>query len=130
VASRSSCFARYLAGRTSAVSRRRAEVQNLALTQAGATAIVIIGDGSIGLPTERLGPGPAVFTVQNTGTLLHTLSVQGEGQDAVSAALDDALDAGEESSLQIDLVPGNYVAWCSLHQDEPGERAEFTIESP
>ncbi|MCA1734055.1 MAG: hypothetical protein LC732_10695 [Acidobacteria bacterium] len=48
----------------------------------------------------------------------------------MSAALDDALDAGEESSLQIDLVPGNYVAWCSLHQDEPGERAEFTIESP
>jgi hypothetical protein len=103
---------------------------DVALTEAGATAIVILGEGTIGLPTERLGPGPAVFTVQNTGTLLHTLSIQGTGEDAVSAMLNDPLDAGEESSLQIDLLPGTYVAWCALHPDEPGERVEFTVEAP
>jgi hypothetical protein len=103
---------------------------DVALTQAGATAIVVMGDGNIGMPTERLGPGPAVFTVQNTGTLLHTLSIQGEGENAVSAGLSNPLDAGEESSLQIDLVPGNYVAWCSLHADQPAERVEFTVERP
>lgn len=103
---------------------------DVALTQAGATAIVVLGDGSIGMPTGGLGPGPVVFTVQNTGTLLHTLSIQGSGEDAVSAVLDDTLDGGEESSLQIDLRPGTYVAWCSLHPDEPGERVEFTVEAP
>ena len=103
---------------------------DVALTEAGATAIVVLGDGTIGMPTGKLGPGPVVFTLQNTGTLLHTLSIQGAGEDAVSAVLNDPLDAGEESSLQIDLVPGTYVAWCSLHPDEPGERVEFTVEAP
>ena len=101
---------------------------DVALTEAGATAIVILGEGTIGLPT--LGPGPVVFTVQNTGTLLHSLSIQGTGEEAVSAVLNDPLDAGEESSLQLDLLPGTYVAWCSLHPDEAGERVEFTVAAP
>lgn len=102
---------------------------DVALTEAGATAIVILGEGTIGLPSE-IGPGPVVFTVLNTGTLLHTLSIQGSGEEAVSAVLNDPLEAGEESSLQIDLLPGTYVAWCSLHPDEAGERVEFTVEAP
>lgn len=103
---------------------------DVALTEAGATAVVVLGDGTIGFPTEAIGPGPVVFTIQNSGTLLHSLSIQGSGENAVSAVLQDPVDAGEESSLQIDLVPGSYVAWCALHPDEPGERVEFTVEAP
>lgn len=99
------------------------------LTEAGATAIVILGEGTIGLPSE-IGPGPVVFTVQNTGTQQHSLSIQGSGENAVSAVLANSLDAGAESSLQVDLLPGDYVAWCSLHPDDAGERVEFTVEAP
>lgn len=103
---------------------------DVATTEAGATAAVVLGDGTLAFPTDRLGPGPVVFTVQNSGTLLHTLSVEGSADNAASGVLGENLDPGAEATMQVDLQPGTYVAWCSLHSDEAGERVEFIVEAP
>ncbi|MFN2442425.1 MAG: hypothetical protein ABR517_07055 [Thermoanaerobaculia bacterium] len=61
---------------------------------------------------------------------MRTLSVEGSADNAASGVLGENLDPGAEATMQVDLQPETYVAWCSLHPEEAGESVEFIVEAP
>ena len=96
----------------------------IADTEAGATVVVVLEDNTIGMPTESIGPGPAVFTVRNAGQELHGFAVKGDGVDARIA---ETLSNGQESTLEVVFTAGSYRAWCPLHEDQAGEAVDFQV---
>lgn len=95
---------------------------------AGATLLVMLNDNSIALPAEKIGPGPVVLTVQNQGTEVHNLFVEGEG---ISKAAGDPIEVGKASVMDLTLKPGTYTLYCPiLDHRTRGEQATLTIEQP
>lgn len=92
---------------------------------AGATAIVMLQDGTIAVPEGPLAPGPVVFTVEDRGTEVHNLFI--EGQDADRAA-EEPIAAGESTTLDVTLEPGEYTLYCPvLDHRTRGEEAKITV---
>lgn len=106
----------------------------IADAETGATVAVVLEDNTIGLPAEGIGAGPAVLTVENAGTQMHSLTVAQAGleggEEGFSALLGENLESGERATMEVSFTPGTWVAWCPLHEDQPGERVEFTVEQP
>ncbi len=65
---------------------------------------VVVYEGGIELP-ERLGPGPAVFTIANDGTEPHGFVMANE---LYVFSLDEPLAPGETGTLSVNLPPGLY----------------------
>jgi uncharacterized cupredoxin-like copper-binding protein len=64
----------------------------------------------IQLPKSTLAAGSYTFDVKNDGKIPHDLVVQGGGVDEKTPLI----DAGQSSSLKVDLKPGTYDLYCSV----------------
>jgi hypothetical protein len=94
---------------------------------AGTTVLVVVNDGSIAAKGQAVPPGPAVITVQNGGTEVHNLFIEGEG---ISRAAGDNLEAGGTATTDVVLEPGTYLLYCPIldHRDK-GESAQITVSA-
>jgi hypothetical protein len=99
------------------------------MTSAGTTVLIALEDNRIVIQDlDRIPPGPAILTITNTGTQTHNLVVEGQG---VERGLDKNLGAGENTSLDVLLQPGEYTIYCSLldHRAK-GETVKLVIKPP
>ena len=74
------------------------------------TVEVVLLDGEIQMPAT-LAAGPTIFEVMNNGQMMHNLEIEGQG---IEAMLDEDLNPGESGTMEVDLVPGEYVAYCPV----------------
>ena len=95
---------------------------------AGTTVLVVLEDNSLGLPGQPIPPGPAVLNVENRGSQLHNLFVEGEG---INRAAGDNIAAGGSANVDVVFKPGTYTFYCPvLNHRENGEQATITISAP
>jgi uncharacterized cupredoxin-like copper-binding protein len=74
---------------------------------------------------KQLYAGPTNFMVRNKGSMEHNLEVEGQG---IEERFDRNLKPGETRTMQVDLEPGTYEAYCPVdnHEDR-GMRTEFNV---
>lgn len=95
---------------------------------AGTTLVVVLENGSIGIQEQSIPPGVAVMTVENRGTEVHNLFVEGE---QISRAAGDPIPAGGSTTFEVVLRPGKYLLYCPiLDHRERGEYREITVAQP
>jgi hypothetical protein len=91
----------------------------------GTTVLVMLSDGSIAVREQSIPPGPVILTVENRGTGVHNLFVEGEG---ISRAAGDNIDAGGSASVDVNLKAGTYTMYCPvLDHREKGEAVTVTV---
>ena len=94
----------------------------------GTTVLVLLEDNSLGLPGQAIPPGPAVLNIENRGTQIHNLYVEGEG---INRAAGDNIEAGGSSTIDVVFKPGTYTFSCPvLNPRENGEQATITLAAP
>lgn len=94
----------------------------------GATVVVVLTEGSVGVQGQAIPPGPAVITVENRGKEVHNLFIEGEG---ISRAAGDTIAEGSSSTVDVTFKPGTYTFYCPvLNHRELGEEAKVTIGTP
>ena len=92
---------------------------------AGTTVLVMLNDGSIAVREQSIPAGLAILTVENRGTGVHNLFVEGEG---ISRAAGDNIDAGASSTVDVNFKAGNYVLYCPvLDHRQKGEQVTITV---
>ncbi len=95
---------------------------------AGTTVLVMLNDNSIAVPQQAIPPGPAVLTVENGGTDVHNLFVEGPG---ISVAAGDPITEGKSATVEVTFQPGTYTFYCPLGDHRTnGEEAKVTIAAP
>lgn len=97
-------------------------------TDAGATVLVMLQDTTISMATSDIPPGPTVFTVTNSGTETHDLTLEG---NEIAVELEGTLAPNESKTMSVDLKPGTYELYCPIldHRDR-GQRLELKIPAP
>jgi uncharacterized cupredoxin-like copper-binding protein len=66
-----------------------------------------------------------VLTVENRGTQVHNLFIEGEG---INRAAGDTIDAGKSATVDVVFKPGTYTFYCPvLNHRESGEQTTVTI---
>ncbi|HET7712597.1 MAG TPA: hypothetical protein VFL80_11760 [Thermoanaerobaculia bacterium] len=95
-------------------------------TATGTTVLVTLEDGRIAVAdSDKIPPGPAVFTITNTGTQTHNLYIEGPG---VSKAAGDNLGANATANVDATLTAGTYTLYCPvLNHREQGESLQLII---
>ncbi|HEX7708880.1 MAG TPA: hypothetical protein VF701_20645 [Thermoanaerobaculia bacterium] len=92
---------------------------------AGTTIIVMLQDGAIAVREEAVPPGPIVFTIENRGTEVHNIFLEGPG---VQRAADRSVAPNETTSLDATLAEGSYVMYCPmLDHREKGEEVTINV---
>ncbi|HEU4887097.1 MAG TPA: hypothetical protein VFV49_04360 [Thermoanaerobaculia bacterium] len=95
---------------------------------AGTTVLVVLEDNSLALPGQAIPSGPAVLTVENRGSGVHNLYIEGEG---INRAAGDNIEAGRSATVDVLFKPGTYTFYCPvLNHRENGEQATITIAAP
>lgn len=95
---------------------------------AGTTVLVVLNDRSIAVQNESIPPGPAVLTVENRGSGVHNLFVEGEG---TNIAAGDAIAAGASATMEVQFKPGVYTFYCPVQEHRTnGEEMKVTIAAP
>ncbi len=96
---------------------------------AGTTVLVMLNDNSIAMPQQSIPPGPAVLTVENRGTDVHNLFIEGPG---VNKAAGDAIPEGKSATVEVNFAPGTYTFYCPIgdHRTANGEQVQVTIAAP
>ena len=95
---------------------------------AGTTLVVVLEDGSIGMQEQSIPPGSAVLTVENRGTEVHNLFIEGT---EISRAAGDPIPAGDSRNFEVLFRPGRYQLYCPiLDHRERGEYKEITVAQP
>jgi uncharacterized cupredoxin-like copper-binding protein len=93
---------------------------------AGTTVLVVLEDNSLGLPGQPIPPGAAILNVENRGTQVHNLFVEGEG---VNRAAGDNIEAGKSAVVDVVFKAGAYTFYCPIpNHRENGEQAAVTIQ--
>ena len=91
----------------------------------GTTVLVMLSDGSIAVREQTIPPGPAILTVENRGTGVHNLFVEGEG---ISRAAGDNIAAGGSATVDVNFKAGTYTMYCPvLDHREKGEQVTVTV---
>ncbi len=95
-----------------------AQAPTAAATQASnATSVdVRLSEFKVDMPTT-LHAGTVTFRVTNAGTIAHSFQIDGQG---ISKRLEGTLNPGQSATLQVDLKPGTYQAFCPVdgHRDQ------------
>lgn len=89
---------------------------NDAASQGGQTVQVELTRDAIQMP-NTLRAGPTTFVVKNSGEVVHSFQIEGEGIDGGIGA---PLAPGETRQMVVDLKPGSYRIWCPV--DEHGDK--------
>jgi plastocyanin len=95
----------------------------------GTTVLVMLNDNSIAMPQQAIPPGPAVLTVENRGSDVHNLFIEGPG---VNRAAGDAIPEGRSATVDVTFAPGTYTFYCPIgdHRTTNGEQVQVTIAAP
>ena len=94
----------------------------------GTTVLVVLEDNSLALPGQPIPAGPAVLNVENRGSQVHNLYVEGAG---ISRAAGDNIEAGKSATVDIIFQPGTYAFYCPVpNHRENGEQTTLTIAAP
>ena len=73
-----------------------------------------------------VGAGVTTFKVTNAGEETHGFEIEGNG---IEKALKPRLKKGESGSLQVDLKPGTYKAYCPVHgHKKRGMSLDLTVK--
>src|SRR5688572_26424733 len=80
-------------------------------TSAGTTVIVMVNDGRIEVGTAAIPVGPAVLTVSNSGSEMHSLQVEGNGN---SLTLQQPLAKEGRNVLNVEFKQGSYTLFCPM----------------
>ena len=73
-----------------------------------------------------VGAGATTFQVTNKGEETHGFEIEGNG---IEKALKPRLKKGESGSLQVDLKPGTYKAYCPVHgHKKRGMSLDLTVK--
>ena len=92
---------------------------------AGTTVLVVLEDNSIAVREQAIPPGPAVLTIENRGSELHNLFVEGEG---ISRAADNPVPENGSGTLDVTFRPGTYTLYCPIGEHRTrGESVQITI---
>lgn len=83
---------------------------------------VTLSNMNIDMPST-LPEGTTLFTVSNEGDTEHSFEVEGQGMEK---ALDEPLQAGEVTTIEVDLVPGEYRVYCPV-DDHASQGMEMTL---
>jgi uncharacterized cupredoxin-like copper-binding protein len=96
--------------------------------ESGTTVLVMLADNSIAVREQAIPPGPAVLTIENRGSEVHNLFVEGPG---VSSAAGDTIPEGKSATLDVNFKPGTYMLYCPVaNHREKGEQVTVTIAAP
>jgi len=96
----------------------------------GEPITVSLIDGKIEMPASITG-GSVTFQVTNNGTLEHSLVIEGVDNPAFSASLDHTLQPGQSATLQVELAPGAYKAYCPVDDHiDLGMLLDLTVTEP
>lgn len=71
---------------------------------------VVLSNMSIDMPST-LPEGTTLLTVNNEGDMDHSFEIEGQGMEK---ALDQPLQPGEVTTIEVDLVPGEYRVYCPV----------------
>jgi plastocyanin len=94
----------------------------------GTTVLVMLNDNSIAVREQAIPPGPAVLTIENRGSDVHNLFVEGPG---VNAAAGDAIPERQSATLDVTFKPGTYTLYCPIADHRKnGEQVTVTIAAP
>lgn len=80
---------------------------------------VVLSHMSIDMPST-LPEGTTLFTVNNEGDTEHSFEIEGPDMEK---ALDEPLQPGEVTTIEVDLFPGEYRVYCPV-----GDHAEQGME--
>lgn len=81
-------------------------------TEAEAESVTVTAeDFSFSLDEDSFSAGTVEITLVNEGGSTHDLVVERDGEDVAGT---DAIDPGQETTLTVDLEPGEYVLYCSI----------------
>lgn len=95
---------------------------------AGTSVMVLLEDNSLAVRSQAIPAGTAVLTVENRGTGVHNLFIEGEG---LNRAAGDNIAAGGSATVDVVFRPGTYTFYCPvLNHRENGEQATITIAAP
>lgn len=93
---------------------------------AGTTVLVVLEDNSLGLPGQPIPPGPAILNVENRGTQVHNLYVEGEG---INRAAGDNIESGKSATVDVMFRAGTYTFYCPIPNHRTnGEEATVTVQ--
>jgi plastocyanin len=92
---------------------------------AGTTLVVLVQEGSVAVQAQSIPAGPAILTIENRGTEVHNLFVEGEG---INRAAEDTIGAGQTGTLDVNLKAGTYTFYCPIgdHRTK-GEEAKVVV---
>ena len=91
----------------------------------GTTVLVMISDGSIAVREQAIPPGPAILTVENRGSGVHNLFIEGEG---ISRAAGDSIAEGASGTVDVNFKAGSYTLYCPvLDHRQKGEQVQVTV---
>lgn len=95
---------------------------------AGTTVLVMLNDNSIAVREQSIPPGPAILTIENRGSDVHNLYVEGPG---LNAAAGDAIPETRSSTMEVNFQPGTYTLYCPVGDHRTnGEQVQVTIAQP
>lgn len=93
---------------------------------AGTTVLVMLNDNSLAVREQTIPPGPVVLTIENGGSQVHSLHIEGPG---VQQATDATIGAGASSNLEMTFQPGTYTLYCPITDHrQKGEEATIQIQ--
>ena len=82
----------------------------------------------IAVAAQPIPPGPAVLTIENRGTDVHNIYIEGQG---ISRAAGDSIPEGKSSTVDVLFKPGTYTLYCPiLDHRTKGEQATITVQAP
>lgn len=93
---------------------------------AGTTVLVMLSDNSIAVREQSIPAGPAVLTIENRGSGVHNLFIEGEG---VNKAAEASIAQGQSATLDVQFKPGTYTLYCPVADHrQKGEQIQIQIQ--
>lgn len=108
---------------TDTVAMSTAQTAATPEVESGFAATAALEDNLVAI-SPGIPPGPVVFTVSNTGSMQHSLAIEGQGIERQMAS---PVDPGGTGTLEILLQPGTYTAYCAVLDHREREFVEFQV---
>ena len=94
------------------------------------SADVKLKEWALGFKNMSVQNGHIRFDIENTGTIEHAFEVEGEAGGQKIEYKSPTLKPGEKTTLEVDLPPGKYDAYCPVHDHkDKGMRGKVTVGS-
>jgi hypothetical protein len=83
------------------------------------SSAVVLTEGHIAVDTSHFVAGEVTLAISNAGEFAHTLVVTEDGGAVLAAT--GLIGPGEQTTLEVDLVPGSYQFSCRIVSSFEGE---------